>query len=437
MIMQKRWFLIVLFLALTLYFVNAQDTIKREYIIEYGSLPNIESGAISSIHINSLIFDQINKGIQSNHNKWWLRTINFCLFQCYLGIPSYATIPHEFFGHHSRAMEFGINPKMTFSFPAIGGDNIFFVNYNTPAIQRQFIVSAGPELTSQIAYGITKDMYADEAVPSYYGWMLLSGKIIDAYLYTQSNLKSFIENPNQYYKENNEYFGVNPVPNDPLSYALALTERYGYYDNFIDKNSIWVQQFTDMSVYKNDFLQDQFKRMKTTQLLQLFDPTLLFFIYGNYNYLVKGNPFTKALMFNVSGVKFMPSIRANLGELGAENYFDMFFKIKKMPAFNIYYRQGGNLFHEIKGTGIEIRNINLIKDKLKLSSQLDYWYNEKELQNGLNVYEDIKAYPTKKWLVKIGIGYKSEGGLMGKPYREGLYGNIGVGLILNYRQKIQ
>ena len=32
-------------------------------------------------------------------------------------------------------------------------------------------------------------------------------------------------------------------------------------------------------------------------------------------------------MFKINTVSFMPSVRATYGELGAENYFDMFFRI--------------------------------------------------------------------------------------------------------------
>lgn len=408
------------------------DTIQRSYTLRYGSLPNIESGAATTIGATSLVFDQVNNLIDKKaNNNFFLRLANFGLVQFYLGITGYAAAPHEYFGHYSRAKEFGITPHYRLDFPSLGGDNVFKVNYNMPVIERQMIVAAGPEFTNQLNYEATQQMYSGQKVPTYYGLYFLAGKLVDGILYVQKDLKTFLDDPNQYYADNAEYFQRNPVPNDPLSYALALTESYGYYDNIIDKNATWVYQPDDASVYVNDFIKDQYKRMKRAYVLQLFDPALVLGLYGNYNYLVNGKLFTDIPMLRVGDLRLMPSIRANLGELGAENYYDLYFLTPQLRAFNVYYRRGGNMQDDLQGGGINIRNVQLTKG-LTAGIQADYWYNGRTNKSNYNVMPQVSARLTKGFAVLGAIGYKTEGGLMGKPYKEGLYGDVGLQFNLNY-----
>lgn len=416
-----------------------QDTlVTRHYEIQYGTNPNIETGAESSIGISSLLFDKTNllikSKVKSKTGNLFARIGNFGFVQFYFGAQLYATIPHEYFGHYSRAKEFGITPKLKLNFPSLGGDNIFLVTQNMPVLQRQMISASGPEVTATIAYKATQKLYTDDYSPTYIGNYLLSGKIIDQYIYLQNNVKPFLENPNEYYKKEADYFTKNPVPNDPLSYVLALTESYGYYDSFLDKNNSWVQQFPDMSVYtQNEFIKDQYKRMKSAYLQTALDPTNLYFLYANALYLAKGKSFFKPFMFTIKNVSFMPSVRANLGENGIENYYDLFLKVKKLPPFSVYYRTGGNMFHQTKGLGTEFRNLE-ISDRIKLNGQLDYWKNERTKTNNFNIATGINLTDRKQLFSMSGnIGYKSYGNIMGKPFGEGIYGYIGLGMNLKYK----
>jgi hypothetical protein len=416
-----------------------QDTsITRHYEIQYGTNPNIETGAASAIGISSLLFDKTNQliknKVKSKTGNLFARIGNFGLVQFYFGAQLYGTIPHEYFGHHSRAKEFGITPKLNLNFPRLGGDNIFLVTQNMPVLQRQMISASGPEVTATIAYKATQQLYSDNYSPTYLGNFLLSGKIIDQYIYLQNNVKPFLENPNDYYKKEADYFKKNPVPNDPLSYVLALTESYGYYGSFLDKNKIWVQQFPDMSVYtQNEFIKDQYNRMKSAYLQTALDPTNLYFLYANALYLVKGKTFFKPFMFKIKNVSFMPSVRANLGENGIENYYDLFLKVKKLPAFSVYYRTGGNMFHKTKGFGTEFRNLK-ITDRIKINGQLDYWNNERTKTNNFNIATGINLTDKKNlFSISGNIGYKPYGNLMGKPFGEGIYGYIGLGMNLKYK----
>ncbi len=431
--------LFAFYLTLQTSTVFAQDTlVTRHYEIQYGTNPNIETGSQSAIGVSSLLFDQTNRliknKIKNKTGNLFARIGNFGLVQFYFGAQLYATIPHEYFGHYSRAKEFGITPKLALNFPSLGGDNIFFVTQNMPVLQRQMISASGPEVTATIAYKATQQLYTDDYSPTYIGNFLLSGKIIDQYIYLQNNVKPFLDNPNGYYKNQADYFKGNPVPNDPLSYVLALTESYGYYDSFLDKNKTWVQQFPDMGVYtQNDFIKDQYKRMKSAYLQTMLDPTNLYFLYANALYLAKGETFFKPFMFQIKNVSFMPSIRANLGENGIENYYDMFFRVKNLPAFSVYYKTGGNMFHQTKGIGTEFRGLK-INDRIKINGQLDYWNNERTKTNNFNVATGINLTDRKNLFSIVGnIGYKSYGNLMGKPFSEGVYGFIGLGMNLRYK----
>jgi hypothetical protein len=432
-------FLLFLFFAWSSDYAIGQDTtLTRHYEIQYGTNPNIESGSQSAIGVSSLIFDQTSKLIKNKVKNrtanFVSRIANFGLVQFYFGAQLYAAIPHEYFGHYSRAREFGVTPKLRFDFPQLGGDDIFFVTHNMPVLERQMIVAAGPEVTATIAYKATQQLYTDEYAPSYIGNYLFGGKIIDHFMYLQNNVKPFLENPNKYYEERPDYFSRNPVPNDPLSYVLALTESYGYYDGFIDKNAIWVQRFADMSVYtQNEFIKDQYQRMKSAYLQTLLDPTNLYFLIGNALYLAKGQTFFKPFMFRMKTVSFMPSVRANMGENGIENYYDLFFKVKNFPAFSVYYRTGGNMFHKTNGIGGEFRNLELTQ-RLRLNAQFDYWENERTKTNNFNIATGI-ALNDKSQLFSISgnIGYKSYGNLMGKQMSEGFYGFVGLGMNLNYK----
>lgn len=417
---------------------NGQDSLNSQhYEIYYGSSPNIESGAVSILNGTSLLFDQTNSLIsQGDHNKalgFTLRLGNVVVIQLYGGAFLYGWALHERFGHKARSNEFGIEMELISNFPALGGDDIFIVDHNVPAFERQTIVAGGPEATSFLAYKATQRLYSQEYVGSYIGDYLVVGKLIDGILYIEDEIKPFLEDPNQYYRDNANYFSRNPVPNDPLSYVMALTESYGYYDDFLDKNSIWVQEFPDMGLYtENEFIHDQYDRMKHAYSLTALDPVNLYFLYGNIIYLLKGKDFFKSFMFKINNVAFMPSIRANMGELGAENYFDLFMRINGLAPFNVYYRQGGNMFHQINGVGAEI---NRMKFTSRISSmfQIDYWKNERNGSNNFNVMTGVEWSNRQNLLSIIGkIGYKDHGILMGKPLRKGVYAYLGLGLNFKY-----
>ncbi|MEQ9422962.1 MAG: hypothetical protein RJQ09_00995 [Cyclobacteriaceae bacterium] len=419
---------------ITVFSVNGQDSsLLRSYNFEIGSRPNIDQGATTVFSATSLLFDQINQkigNIEGSGLRGTGRVLNYTLVQLYLGGFLYGTFNHEYFGHGARAREFDIGGSYEYNFPAVGGDFVYTVDHSTSPLRRQMISAGGPEAGTVMAYKATQQLYSQDEVGSYIGQYLLTGKLFDGIFYINADVDPFMDNPNQYYSDNASYFRGNPVPDDPLSYLIALTESYGYYDAFVDSDATWLQEQPDMSVHTdNEFITDQNDRLKKAFTLSAIDPSLLYFLYGSYMYLAKGKSFIKPIMPRFGEISVMPSIRAAYGELGAENYFDMYFKGENIPPFNVYYRRGGNLFHHITGVGIDVHGLKI--EDFNLGIQLDYWQNGREDNSNFNTA--IKStYSINNLLVSGSIGYKSKGVLIGKPLNSGFYGSVGLGFQVNY-----
>ena len=281
----RHWLVIFLILVSTPFAdLRAQtDSLFRSYESLLGSLPNIESGAKSTIGLTSLTFDQINYALQqSRYNNIVTRSLNFLGVQFYLGAFAYGTLPHEYFGHYSRAQEFDVQPDgYEIFFPSFGGNVPFSMTYATDVVHRQMIAAAGPELTTQVAYEATKALYSGEMVSSYYGMYLLGGKLVDSYIYARNDLDAFVDDPAQYLRDAEDYFAEYNVPNDPVSYLLALVEQYGYYDELINPEDTWATFPADPSVLINDFVRDQSDRIRRAYLFQLLDPANLYALYAN------------------------------------------------------------------------------------------------------------------------------------------------------------
>ncbi len=407
--------------------------VSKEYSIIYGSSPNIESSAESIVGVSSFVFDQVNTTIEEVDERglrFLLRFTNLTFLQLYAGGLAYGTLMHEQFGHKSRANEFGLPLELKYNFPGLGGDFYFPVSQDIPSLQRQLVVGAGFEASSFIAFHATKSMYKNEYSGTYIGWYFMAGKVIEGALTSQMDIVPFLEDPNRYYATNTR-LSRNPIPNDPLAYLLALTESYGYFDDFLDSQEPWVQRVDDMTLYTdNTFINDQNERIKKTQLLAAIDPSNLYALYGTFIYLFKGTLFMKPFMPKINGISFMPSVRANYGELGAENYFDLYMKLPKKLFISFNYRSGGNMFHLVRGGGIEFENINI--KQLQLGVQFDYWKNQRQGSNNINFLLKNRYTPNEKVSMYASFGYKSEGFLMGKPFQGGFYGYFGIGINMRY-----
>jgi hypothetical protein len=182
-------------------------------------------------------------------------------------------------------------------------------------------------------------------------------------------------------------------------------------------------------VYLNDFILDQGKRVTRAYVLQLFDPTMLNGLYGIIRYLVTGDPFFEPIMIGNDRFRVAPSIRANLGYLGAESYFDLFVVARGLPPLSVYYRTGGNLHDEQSGGGLEMRELALAKD-VELAGRLDGWYDGLAGKVGGNVEERLTVQMAPSIGLFESLGYKTLGGLMGAPTEGGVYGFVGLRIVL-------
>ena len=120
-----------------------------------------------------------------------------------------------------------------------------------------------------------------------------------------------------------------------MDYTINLTRKYGYYDSFVSDSDPIPFIPNNPSDYINDFFLDQKKRQKQAYRLALIDPSLINALYGLVRYVAKGNTTYRPIMFKIKEVQFMPSILASRGTLGIENYFNVYFKANKLPAFNV------------------------------------------------------------------------------------------------------
>jgi hypothetical protein len=399
----------------------------RTYDLVFGGIDNIEAGAVTTSSIASLVFDQASLRLQGSRiDNWGTRTANLLVLQLYLGVAAYGTFAHEFFGHYGHAIHAGLHPTLSLNFPNFGGGSEYQATYRTPALTRQIIASAGPEVTEEEAYEATQAMYSGHSVGSYIGLELLGGHIVDSFIYYETALSPFLDDPTTYVATAP---GHDLQKSDPIAWALALTERYGFYKNVIPGNATWVYVPKNPNAYINKFILDQGNRVKWATIAQLFDPTVLSGLYGIARYLVTGEPFYRPIMLGVPQFRVAPAIRANLGYLGAENYFDLFVVAGNLPPLSVYYRTGGNLYDSLRGGGIEIRDVRL-SERVELAGQVDGWHDGLARNFGGNIEEKITYRVTRHLGITEALGYKTVGGLMGKPVDAGPYGYVGLRLLL-------
>ena len=84
------------------------------------------------------------------------------------------------------------------------------------------------------------------------------------------------------------------------------------------------------------------------------------------------------------------------------------------------------MIDRLNGGGSEIRSIRISK-RLVLSGELDYWNNQRNKSNNFNFSftAAIRPFNIPVFIVSS-AGYKSKGELMGKPFEEGTYLNLGL-----------
>jgi hypothetical protein len=299
------------------------------------------------------------------------------------------------------------------------------VTYATSALARQTDASSGPEVTETIASQATAEIYSGHPVASYTGLYLIGGNLVDGFFYDLSALDPFLANPTTYFASHKIPGG--PLVDDPVAWALALTERYGYYTSVVPANATWVYVPPNPSVYLNDFIRDQGRRVKRAYVLELFDPTMLNGLYGLARYIASGDPFFRPLMVGTSQFRVAPPISADLGYLGAENYFELFVLTGDLPPFDVYYRTGGNMVAAQRGVGLEVRDIH-VGDRLLVRGQLDGWYDGLAKSVGGNLEQNVTWRVTRQVGITEALGLQEPRRSARQAHRRGAYGYIGLRL---------
>ncbi len=426
----------------------------RYYDLTWGTWPNIQSISNDYLSFNGLINDGIGYAIKGSRiDNIFVRLMNYLLIQGGLGCYLLGTLEHEL-GHVGYAFEAGYKPHLA--------------SFDVQLIRREFLVrstddkaimylAGGMNIDSFTSYEATKTIYSGSPAPCYYGIIITYKKIANfQYVYSKARfMKHPMGNIKEYYKDF-----------DPLIYDVYLSKKYGYYDSALPvwayapyfKKSLFIPE--NPYAYINPFLKDQYRKMKTAYLIELLDPSIVDLFYGWVRYVGSGESMHTALMIPTGPVSVMPGTRASLGNLGAENYYDLHFVIRNFIPFSIYYRRGGNKWDTVHGAGIDARNIPL-SDRLYLDCQLDYWtiiegervgknrayllYNSTSALTGpglfrkhrdqrdrFNIFLKLKWEFIEDWYFTGGIGYKRYGALIGRQLEEGVYGHGGIGFNINY-----
>jgi hypothetical protein len=396
---------------------NSQTT---NYQFTWGTSPNLESISMNFMSLSNLTFDLTTDTLHnSSYDSTFSRFAN-SFVQLVLGNSIWAMAPHEL-GHVSRAHEYGVNAEVVSIMPFDGWYKYTTPYYSISPEKRMMISAAGQSVNTLELYDISMQMYSGKAVPAYYGIYELM-RFIPIISYTV-NYHSYLDDPESYLKKSN----FNQ-PGDTFAYGLSLAEIYarkrGYLSAYTGGNE-------NLPYYLNStmmgFMKDQSRRMMIAYSLLLLDPALLSAGYGTvYGYIINGETSFKPWMFHIGDVRFMPSIRADMGQIGVENYFDMFFLIKNFPQFSIYYRYGGNENDSLHGSGLEIRDIR-IAGNFSISIQADYWNS---FMNRFGFNTSVRSSIKINRVVNIifSTGFKTEGIVVGLQTDKGFYGNAGIGI---------
>jgi hypothetical protein len=71
-----------------------------------------------------------------------------------------------------------------------------------------------------------------------------------------------------------------------------------------------------------------------------------------------------------------------------------------------------------------------LSERVELAGQVDRWYDGLAQSLGGNVEEKISYRVSRHLGITEALGYKTIGGLMGKPVDAGAYGYVGLRIIL-------
>jgi hypothetical protein len=186
-------------------------------------------------------------------------------------------------------------------------------------------------------------------------------------------------------------------------YLYKINKKYGY---------------TDVSEYKLTS-----SEMKRKVYLSLIDPMLLYSIYNFYHYLFTGNKETKIALIKIKEFALLPTIKTDATPWGLENYLDLYFRYNELVG-KLYTRKGDETFEDFWGVGISLNGFKLFDEKLILGCSVDYWKQPK-VKNGFNTAINSTVL-LDSLAVKLKMGYKTTGYLLGEDLAEGFYGNIGV-----------
>lgn len=225
---------------------------------------------------------------------------------------------------------------------------------------------------------------------------------------------------------------------DGLSYAINQLEqlRYTYITSASDVNdgndiNSYInginRYYSNASVLSN-------AKMRSIVLCNLLDPALLYSLYGLGAYLFNNTKTVPLYMLDVTGYKYLPTVRAILAPWGLEFQLQNFIVTPQQKLIQAHIRAGSN--SNITSTGLDISINPIWKYKnLLIGNQLSVWRQPNggaanatvaHTQYGIAEFVNIEYKLHTKVSLIADIGYKTSGFMQGYWLNSGAIIRLGL-----------
>jgi len=320
-------------------------------------------------------------------------------------------VAHEVGGHGSRARELNLKPTYLFYLPGV--------------YRKLFAPADDTQAGAFTEYLTTDPVEGDRAVIGTMGG--LEANYVHAWWINARIVRA----------------GGDVHHDDLLVYAAS---RLTYFDSFFASPSD-ERQLNDIGSYVSE-LQDRsnlwraedrhriYGRLRAAYLWNLFDPTLLWSVYGGVVAPVfQGKRETHMPLPEIDGTTLFLSPRFVLGPFGAENALDVFLA-RDGRLLDVYARVGTTGLGDSWGVGARALGIRA-GDRTTLGGELDLWRQPEILLDERSAYArpyrlgmNAGAYADVRVAGLVGVtgklAAKTPGFVMGQPIGGGLHGYLGV-----------
>ncbi len=324
---------------------------------------------------------------------------------------------HEVFGHGARAREEGLSPTFQFSVPA----------------PYRFIFDPGSQFGG-FAY-FDRPTFVDRDLPTIFGG--IESETFMTHLFA---VQALSRDGTLHFSESLSYLLGRSSYASRLLEPGPLGTRAGGSDFGGDPDTYVQLLMGRFNLFGDDALRTVGQRLVAAWATQLLDP--LFWLCAKqlfFDYLWKGERWTRVPRFQVQQVGLLPTLRFNFSPFGAEHILSV---IVIHPRFTIdaSARAVSSGLATAVGLGARLFGYKPVS-WLELGASLDVWLQPELLHEYRNAYDGrqqpgvsgmVEAHwrPFARWGFIAQVGYKTEGYVMAQPTRAGFFGLAGVSFTL-------